>query len=255
MTYTVGSVQQSVIKFLTTSGLELLEPWWTTCYGDIYGMIDFHYRDLAQAQQLAAAQEAQLRANVNAYYAENMAMSYTNSSVSAAPSASNGSQGFARGTDQFGQQYLADPNTAYGFLNPNNLSGIAVPDISEAESYYSIVALSTRQIMGAYVLAVPPTGSCSGGNKSEPLMFQKEISSNGNMNTVDVIFPAMPFFLYSNPALLKFVLEPLLMNQENGFYPNQYSMHDLGTHYPNATGHLDGDDEYMVSSVREQRLI
>lgn len=37
----------------------------------------------------------------------------------------------------------------------------------------------------------------------------------------------MPFFLYANPELLKYNLEPLFQNQEGGFYPNGYSMHDL----------------------------
>jgi hypothetical protein len=55
----------------------------------------------------------------------------------------------------------------------------------------------------------------------------------------------MPFFLYANPNLLKYNLEPLLQNQESGFYPNQYSMHDLGSNFPNATGHVEGNDEYM----------
>lgn len=55
----------------------------------------------------------------------------------------------------------------------------------------------------------------------------------------------MPFFLYANPQLLKYNLNPLYYNQEGGFYPNGYSMHDLGSHYPNATGHVEGDDEYM----------
>lgn len=31
----------------------------------------------------------------------------------------------------------------------------------------------------------------------------------------------------------------------SGQYPNDYTMHDLGTHFPNMTGHPDGRDEYM----------
>lgn len=76
-------------------------------------------------------------------------------------------------------------------------------------------------------------------------MFQREISSGANVNTVDVLYPAMPFFLYANPDMIKYQLDPLFQNQENNFYPNMYSMHDLGTHYPNATGHVEGNDEYM----------
>lgn len=65
------------------------------------------------------------------------------------------------------------------------------------------------------------------------------------MNTVDVIFPAHPIFLYTNPEILRLVLQPLFEIQESGKYPNTYSMHDIGTHYPNATGHPDGNDEKM----------
>lgn len=48
----------------------------------------------------------------------------------------------------------------------------------------------------------------------------------------------MPFFLYANPELLKYNLNPLYYNQESGFYPNGYSMHDLGSNFPNATGYV-----------------
>lgn len=73
----------------------------------------------------------------------------------------------------------------------------------ERDSYYAIVALSARQTMGAYVLTTRP-GTIDWPESQEPMMFQKEISSNGNVNTVDVMYPAMPFFLYTNPMLLKY---------------------------------------------------
>jgi hypothetical protein len=41
------------------------------------------------------------------------------------------------------------------------------------------------------------------------------------------------------------LLEPLFQHQEAGLYPNKYSIHDLGSSFPNATGHADGNDEYM----------
>jgi hypothetical protein len=73
-------------------------------------------------------------------------------------------------------------------------------DVSEAESYYAIVALSARQAMGDCVLTVN--------------------TSDGEDNTVDVMYPAMPFFLYANPELLRFNLNPLFQSLEGGFYPN-----------------------------------
>ncbi|KAK8058374.1 glutaminase a [Apiospora phragmitis] len=107
---------------------------------------------------------------------------------------------------------------------------------SGSADYRDIAALSARQVFGATQWA---------GTPDNPILFLKEISSNGNFQTVDVIFPAFPFFLYTNPRWLAYLLEPLLEHQLSGQYPNDYSMHDLGTHFPNATGHPDGNDEYM----------
>jgi len=107
---------------------------------------------------------------------------------------------------------------------------------SGSQDYQDIVALSARQVLGATQFSGTPDG---------PILFLKEISSNGNFQTVDVIFPAFPFFLYTNPQWLGYLLEPLLEHQLSGQYPNNYSMHDLGAHFPNATGHSDGRDEYM----------
>ncbi|KAI0016730.1 DUF1793-domain-containing protein [Xylariomycetidae sp. FL0641] len=107
---------------------------------------------------------------------------------------------------------------------------------SGSQDYQDIAALSARQVLGATQFS---------GTPDSPIIFLKEISSNGNFQTVDVIFPAFPFFLYTNPKWLAYLLEPLLEHQMSGQYPNDYSMHDLGTHFPNATGHGDGNDEYM----------
>lgn len=107
---------------------------------------------------------------------------------------------------------------------------------SGSKNYQDIAALSARQVLGATQFS---------GTPDSPILFLKEISSNGNFQTVDVIFPAFPFFLYTNPQWLAYLLEPLLEHQLSGQYPNDYSMHDLGAHFPNATGHSDGKDEYM----------
>ncbi|KAL4820896.1 hypothetical protein BDW67DRAFT_73916 [Aspergillus spinulosporus] len=107
---------------------------------------------------------------------------------------------------------------------------------SGAQDYVDIVALSARQVMGATTFS---------GTPEDPILFLKEISSNGNFQTIDVIFPSFPFFLYTNPRWLAYLLEPLIEHMLSGQYPNKYAMHDLGTHFPNATGHPDGKDEYM----------
>lgn len=65
------------------------------------------------------------------------------------------------------------------------------------------------------------------------------------MQTVDILYPMHPIFLYTNPLLLKPALKLLFENQESGHYPHKHSMHDLGPAYPNATGHEAGSDEAM----------
>ncbi|KAL2425978.1 glutaminase [Exophiala dermatitidis] len=131
--------------------------------------------------------------------------------------------------------YLDFPNAKA--LAANYSAQLAVDAYkSGAEDYVDIVALSARQVLGATSFS---------GTPDDPILFLKEISSNGNFQTIDVIFPAFPFFLYTNPQWLGYLLEPLIEHMLSGQYPNKYAMHDLGTHFPNATGHPDGADEYM----------
>lgn len=107
---------------------------------------------------------------------------------------------------------------------------------SGSDNYKDTVALTARQVLGATTF---------GGTPDNPLLFLKEISSNGNAQTVDVIFPSFPFFLYTNPRWLAYLLEPLIEHMSSGQFPQTYAMHDLGKHFPNLTGHPDGRGEYM----------
>lgn len=132
----------------------------------------------------------------------------------------------------FHKDYSESSQLATSFDNRVAKDSIA----TAGQDYLTITSLSARQAFGATQLC---------GTEDKMYLFLKEISSDGNMNTVDVIFPAYPIFLYSNPALLRLVLDPLFENQEAGKYPRDYSMHDLGSSYPNATGHPDGGDEKM----------
>lgn len=104
------------------------------------------------------------------------------------------------------------------------------------DNYAIMTTLAARQAFGATQLV---------GTQDTYYLFMKEISSNGNTQTIDVIYPATPIFFYTNPELVKLLLDPHFENQESGHYPNKYAEHDLGTHYPNATGHEDGGDEAM----------
>ena len=102
------------------------------------------------------------------------------------------------------------------------------------QNYASITSLAVRQAFGALEFTNSPT---------EPWVFLKEISSDGNIQTVDVIFPFHPIAIYANATILKYMLDPLFINQEAGNWPYQFSIHDIGSAFPNATGHNDGSDE------------
>lgn len=142
---------------------------------------------------------------------------------------------FPQPVDMLAYHY-ADFEAASRLANNYSQQLAADAAASGSHNYGDIVSLSARQVLGATQFS---------GTPDNPIIFLKEISSNGNFQTVDVIFPAFPFFLYTNPRWLAYLLEPLLEHQLSGQYPNDYSMHDIGAHFPNATGHADGNDEYM----------
>jgi hypothetical protein len=102
--------------------------------------------------------------------------------------------------------------------------------------YAGLCALALRQAFGGVELL---------NTTADPWMFLKEISSDGNLSTVDVIYPSMPAFLYVNPTLLRYMLTPLLVYAESGKWTQPFAEHDLGSSYPNATGHNDGGGENM----------
>lgn len=125
---------------------------------------------------------------------------------------------------------------------------VAVDSVAAAgQDYLTITSLSVRQAFGAVQLC---------GTASKPYMFLKEISSDGNIQTVDVLFPTMPIFLYSNPVLVKYLLDPLFENQEAGNFPQTYAMHDLGANYPRAVGHPTGDGgNYHIFDVNWENVL
>lgn len=95
------------------------------------------------------------------------------------------------------------------------------------EKYATLCALSYRQTLAATKLVW-------NSNRSVAWNFLKEISTNGDMQTMDVIYPASPMLLYTEPELLKLLLVPVLAYANNETYVrfgNPYSPHQLGT-YP-----------------------
>ncbi len=114
-------------------------------------------------------------------------------------------------------------------------------------SYAALCAIALRQAYGGTELVVSPSGT--------PWAFLKEISSDGNVSTVDVLFPGSPAWIYLDPGYLALLLEPLLSYAESGDWPQTFAEHDLGSAYPVAAGHNDGGGENMPMEESGNMLI
>jgi hypothetical protein len=114
-------------------------------------------------------------------------------------------------------------------------------------AYAGLCAIALRQAYGGTELVAGPGG--------QPWAMLKEISSDGNVSTVDVLYPACPAWIYADPAYLGLLLEPLLAYAETGGWPKTFAEHDLGSSYPNASGHNNGQEEDMPVEESGNMLI
>ncbi|WP_322987260.1 glutaminase family protein [Phaeacidiphilus oryzae] len=112
--------------------------------------------------------------------------------------------------------------------------------------YAALCALALRQAYAGTELV---------SRNGKPWVFLKEISSDGNVSTIDVTYPCMPVWSYLDPEYLGLILAPMLDYAENGGWPKQFAEHDLGSSYPNASGHNDGNEEDMPVEETANMLI
>ena len=117
--------------------------------------------------------------------------------------------------------------------------------------YSAICALALRQCYGATELAIGPQG--------QPWLLGKEISSDGDINTVDIFDQAFLAWLWLDPARIPLIMEPILdwcaspAWQDPSAWAGipswedsktRYCVHDLGI-YPVAGGLVPGQGETM----------
>ncbi|KAF3771350.1 hypothetical protein M406DRAFT_22508, partial [Cryphonectria parasitica EP155] len=106
--------------------------------------------------------------------------------------------------------------------------------------YTDLLEQSVRQIYGAMDVVIPT----STYDTADVLVFLKEISSDGDVSTIDVILPTFPALYVISPDWIKLLVEPYLIYLNTGDWPEKYIPHDLGaTVYPQASGHNDGGGE------------
>jgi hypothetical protein len=105
------------------------------------------------------------------------------------------------------------------------------------ERYAQVCALAYRECIAACGLAADANG--------QPLFFTKENTSNGDIATVDVLFPMDPIWVFFSPTLAKATLVPILSYAASSHWKFPNAPHDLGT-YPNAHGTDDGGEGMPV---------
>ncbi len=112
--------------------------------------------------------------------------------------------------------------------------------------YAQIAALAYRQ-------AIAGTGIAADANK-QPLVFTKENSSNGDIATVDVLFPMSPIFLLTSPTLAKAMVVPILDYSASPRWKFPNAPHDLGT-YPVVNGRDDGGEAMPVEESANMLIL
>ena len=104
-------------------------------------------------------------------------------------------------------------------------------------NYSAVAQLVYRQVLGANSLVANSSGSLegvgAGAAAATTWLYQKEVSSDGDLSTLDVIFPAAPQLLFfERGALLQAAIEPHLFIMSNFDARNRYdqpcALHALG---------------------------
>lgn len=120
--------------------------------------------------------------------------------------------------------FLADYDDAYAESLAFDARVVAAGSAFSTE-YTDLLEQSVRQIYGAMDVVVPTSSL----DTADMLIFLKEISSNGDVSTIDVIFPTFPALYVISPEWIKYLCLPYLIYLNTDEWPEEYIPHDLGS--------------------------
>lgn len=106
---------------------------------------------------------------------------------------------------------------------------VAAAEKAGGPEYARLIAMSYRHVFASGKPAIGPDGGL--------LFFHKECFSNGCIATVDVSYPASPFFALFAPEFLKGMTEPIFEFAASDKWTFPFAPHDVGT-YPKANGQV-----------------
>lgn len=213
---TIGHIRDPIVQYMTAGEETVsLRPLWRSTFPTAEQLISFHLSDYANSLQLSNAYNKKLYADARRVDSEEYAhvVSISTRQVFAALEAVWDES--AEGSD--GKELLV----AY-----SPITGKPIPTMGEFSSLCP--ELSCRR-------TAPHDRATDTARPSLTVML-KEVSSNGNCGTVDVLAPFLPFMVYACPSLLPLILEPTIRYSATGLYTPIPPPHDIGDHYPLCIG-------------------
>ncbi|KIK65800.1 hypothetical protein GYMLUDRAFT_158570, partial [Collybiopsis luxurians FD-317 M1] len=123
-----------------------------------------------------------------------------------------------------------------------------------SSNYADLVSLASRQIMAGMEITV---GVDLNGqvNKSDVLIFMKDIGNSQRTNPVEVLYAALPAILYFNASWAGYLLEPLLRYQSSELYDEDFAAEDLGNAFPSAIGNNNPTISLAMESIGDMLIM